>query len=105
MRIRRSVTRAFGAMVLPALSCAVVCYFAYYAIWGSRGVLALVDTQAQLGVQQEKLAEVRGQRVRLQRDIDHMRPGHVDLDLLEQLSREKLMNAAPNQVAVPRKPQ
>ena len=28
------------AMVLPALSCAVVCYFAYYAIWGSRGVLA-----------------------------------------------------------------
>jgi len=67
--------------------------------------LIRLDVVSMLGVQQEKLAEVRGQRLKLQRDIDHMRPGHVDLDLLEQLSREKLMNAAPNQVEISRAPQ
>jgi cell division protein FtsB len=105
MRIRRSVTRVFAAMVLPAICCAVTAYFGYYTIWGSRGALALEDTQAQLGVRQEQLAQLHGQRALLEQHIDQMRPGHVDLDLLEHLSRDQLMNAAPDQVAIPRQPE
>ena len=82
------MTRVFAAMVLPAICSAVMAYFGYYTIWGSRGALALEDTQAELGVRQEQLAQLRGQRA-----------------LLEQLSRDQLMNAAPNQVAVPRQQQ
>ena len=58
MRIKRSVTRFFMALILPALSIAVVGYFGSYAIWGERGLLVLEDTQAHLGMQQEKLAQV-----------------------------------------------
>src|ERR1700761_6667762 len=59
MRIKRSVTRFFSVLVLPAVTVAVVSYFGAYAIWGSRGVLALEDAQAQLGIQQAKLAQLQ----------------------------------------------
>jgi cell division protein FtsB len=102
MRIRRSVTRFFTAMVVPSITAAVVCYFGYYAIWGQRGVLALEDTQAQLGVRQQELVQVKDARFRLQHRISLLEPGSVDPDLVEELARGQLMDAAPGQVAVPR---
>jgi cell division protein FtsB len=102
MRIKRSVTRFFLALVLPALTIAVVGYFGSYAIWGERGLLKLEDTQARLGMQQEKLAQVSGERDRLAHRIQLMEDGHADPDLVEELARGQLMDGAPNQVAVPR---
>jgi cell division protein FtsB len=102
MRIRRSVTRFFLALVLPAISIAVVGYFGSYAIWGERGLLTLVDTQAKLGIQQEKLAQVTAQHDRLAHRIQLMEEGRPDPDLVEELARGQLMDGAPNQVAVPR---
>jgi cell division protein FtsB len=96
------VTRVFAAMVLPAICGAVSAYFGYYAIWGERGALALEDTQAKLGIQQEQLAQIHDQRLRLEHRISLMSPGQVDPDMVEELSRGQLMNGAPNQVAIPR---
>ena len=100
MRIKRSVTRFFTVLILPAISMAVVGYFGTYAIWGNRGILSLEDTQAKLGIQQQQLAEVQANRVRLEHRIGLM--SHNDPDLVEELARTQLMDGAPNQVAVPR---
>jgi cell division protein FtsB len=100
MRIKRSVTRFFTALVLPAITLAVVGYFGAYAIWGNRGILALEDTQAQLGVRQQQLAEVQADRQRLEHRIALM--NRNDPDLVEELARTQLMDGANNQVAVPR---
>ena len=100
MRIKRSVTRFFLALILPAITLAVVGYFGAYAIWGNRGILALEDTQAQLGIRQQQLAEVQANRQRLEHRIALMTKN--DPDLVEELARTQLMDAAPNQVAVPR---
>ena len=102
MRIRRSVSRIFALSVLPAVTCAVVCYFGYYAIWGERGILALSDIQAQLGVQKERLAQAQDDRRRLQHRISLMSGPTADLDLIEELARSRLMIGAPGQVSVPR---
>ena len=102
MRIKRSVTRAFGAMIIPAISIAVISYFGAYAIWGDRGVLALEDVQARLGIQQEKLTQIQGDRTRLQRRIALMSPGSVDPDMVEELARGQLLDGGPGQVAVSR---
>jgi cell division protein FtsB len=102
MRIKRSVTRFFMALILPALSIAVVGYFGSYAIWGERGLLALEDSEARLGIQQEKLAQISSDRDRLAHRIQLMEDGHADADLVEELARGQLMDGAPNQVAVPR---
>lgn len=104
MRIRRSVTRVFAAMVLPAVCGAVTAYFGYYAVWGTRGAVALQDTQARLGIREEQLARLRERRMRLEHRIALMKPGAVDPDLVEELARDELMDGAPGQVAVPRKP-
>jgi cell division protein FtsB len=100
MRIKRSVTRFFLALILPAITLAVVGYFGAYAIWGNRGILALEDTQAELGIRQQQLAEVQTNRQRLEHRIALMTKN--DPDLVEELARTQLMDAAPNQVAVPR---
>ena len=100
MRIKRSVRRFFFNLILPSVSLAVVCYFGSYAIWGERGLLQLEDAQAKLGVQQQQLAEIQGQRDRLYQRIQLMNQG--DPDLVEELARGQLMDGAPGQVAVPR---
>ena len=102
MRIKRSVTRFFLALILPALTIAVVGYFGSYAIWGERGLLRLEDTEAHLGMQQEKLARVTADRDHLAHRIQLMEDRHADPDLVEELARGQLMDGAPNQVAIPR---
>ena len=102
MRIKRSVTRFFSVLVVPAVSLAVVSYFGAYAIWGNRGILALEDTQAQLGIQQQRLSQIEDTRGRLEHRIALMEKDGADPDLVEELARGQLMDGAPNQVAVPR---
>ena len=102
MRIKRSVTRFFLALMLPAITLAVVGYFGAYAIWGNRGILALEDTQAELGIRQQQLAEVQANRQRLEHRIALMEKNGGDPDLVEELARTQLMDGANNQVAVPR---
>ena len=102
MRIKRSVTRFFGALILPALAISVVSYFGFYAVWGERGQFQLEDTEAKLGVQQAQLAQLQAERTRLSHRISLMEEGHADPDLVEELARGQLMDGAPNQVAIPR---
>ena len=102
MRIKRSVTRFFTVLIVPAISLAVVGYFGTHAIWGNRGILSLEDTQARLGIQQQKLAEVQANRMRLEHRIALMEKDGGDPDLVEELARTQLMDGAPNQVALPR---
>jgi len=89
-------------LIVPAISLAVVGYFGTYAVWGNRGVLALEDTQAQLGVQLQQLAELQANRQRLEHRIALMEKNGGDPDLVEELARTQLMDGANNQVAVPR---
>ncbi len=100
MRIKRSVSRFFGVLVVPAITVAVVAYFGTYTVWGNRGVLVLEDTQAKLGIQQEQLAQLQDKSARLEHRIALMNQN--DPDLVEELARGQLMDGAPNQVALPR---
>ncbi len=102
MRIRRSVTRFFAISVLPAITCAVIAYFGYYAVWGERGMLALSATEDRLGVERKQLAQAQDLRARLEHRIALMRPGSTDPDLIEELARDRLMIGAPGQVTVRR---
>ena len=102
MRIKRSVSRFFVALIVPAVSLAVVSYFGAYAIWGNRGILSLEDTQAQLGIQQQQLSELQASRTRLEHRIALMEKDGGDADLVEELARTQLMDGGPNQVALPR---
>jgi|ERR1700761_384853 cell division protein FtsB len=100
MRIRRSVLRTFSLSILPAITCAVVAYFGYYAIWGDRGLIAFQTTEAQLDVQKEQLAQADAIRSRLQHRISLMDAG--DPDLVEELQRTQLMEGSQGVIGVTR---
>jgi cell division protein FtsB len=100
MRIRTSVTRFFGALVIPAICAAAIAYFGYYTICGTRGLLALTDARARLAVAHEQLAGLTDERSRLERRIQLLGAG--DADLVEEMARQQLLGSAPGQIAVPR---
>ena len=102
MRIRRSVTRFFATLVIPALCAAVVSYFGYYTIWGTRGLMALTDTDAQLSIQQERLASLKSAHASLAHRIKLLEPGSVDPDMVEEVAHNQMLDSAPNVIAVPR---
>jgi cell division protein FtsB len=102
MRIRRSVSRFFGILVIPAISAAAIAYFGYYTLWGTRGLLALADTRARLSVEQEKLASLSDQRARLEKRIRLLRSGAEDPDLVEEVARGQMLGSVPGPIAVPR---
>lgn len=103
MRIRYSVTRFFSALIVPAICAATIAYFGYYTICGSRGLLALTDTQAHLSVAHAQLTSISDDRARLEHRIALLQPGHVDPDLVEEVARAQLLGSVPGQVAVPRR--
>jgi cell division protein FtsB len=102
MRFGHRAKSFFGNLVIPAIAAAVVVYFGYYTIFGTRGLLALSDAQARLSVQREQLASIRSDRTRLQHRIHLLEPGSVDPDLVEEIARGQMLGSAPGQVAVPR---
>jgi cell division protein FtsB len=102
MRIRHSVTRFFGILVIPAICGATIAYFGYYTICGTRGLLALTETRARLAVANEQLASLTDQRKRLEHRIQLLQPGSVDPDLVEEIAREQLLGSAPGEIAIPR---
>ena len=103
MRMRRSVARVVGALIVPAICAAAIAYFGYFTIWGERGLMALASARTQLDSEQERLASVRGDRERLEHRIDLVRSG--DPDILQELRRKQLLGAGTGEVAVPRSAQ
>jgi len=102
VRIRRSISGSFQLLIFPATAFAVVAYFSGYAVFGSRGALALEDTGAALGVQQEHLQQLQVRAGALQHRIDLMNHPQPDDDLVQELARGMLLDGAPRQVAMRR---
>src|SRR5580693_1091557 len=100
MRIKRSVTRFFGNLVIPAVSAAAISYFGYYAVWGTRGLMALSDVKARLSVQEARLASVSDRRARLEKRIQLLRSN--DPDVIEEVAREQMLGSMAGQVEVRR---
>lgn len=100
MYLKHNLSRFFGQAFLPALGSALAAYFGYHAVWGEGGYFVLRHTQADLAQEQAKLAQMDGERARLEHRIELLKAN--DHDMIEELARSELMNGAPGQVAVPR---
>ena len=77
-------------------------YFGYSFFFGERGLLAWRQTQDELAVAKRDLATVRAKREALQHRISLLDGKAIDPDLLEEVARGVLLEARPDEVAVPR---
>jgi cell division protein FtsB len=100
--MRRHVSEGFGMMVVPAICCAVTLYFGYNGIFGERGILALNNSQAELGVAKRDLADITARRQALQHRIGLLNDNAIDPDLLEEVARGVLLEGRAGDVAIPR---
>lgn len=97
------MTRVFYASVIPAMAAAAIAYFGYYTVWGTRGLLALSDTNARLAVESEQLSSLTAQRQKLQHRIRLLAPGHEDPDLIGEVAHDQLLGSTAGEIAIPRK--
>jgi len=102
MRIRPSIVRALLWMLVPA-AFGLSAYFGYYALYSDHGYVELLTVRGELVQANSQLAQLSGEHQRLEHRIALLQSG--DADLIEELARDKLMNGAPGQVAIPRQRQ
>jgi len=98
--IGRMVSWMLRHLVVPILTLAVVAYFAHYALSGDRGLGARERVEARIAQAKVKLAEVSGERERLERRVDALKADHLDPDMLDERAREILNLARPDDVIV-----
>ena len=69
-------------------ACAVLAYFAYHAVHGSRGLLAWVDRNREVEAVRAELGALTAEREMLERRRRDLQPGRADRDLLEEELRQ-----------------
>ena len=83
-----------------ASMCALTAYFAYHAFAGDQGLGHWSDMQSSLEEKRQELAEIKSANDQLRADIARLTPGMVDPDIVEELARDDLGFAYPDEVVL-----
>ena len=100
MVVLREIRRRSKVLVGPLLGIALTGYFAYHLVEGDRGLRAWVRQTHELRIAKENLAAVSAERAELEHRVSHMRPDHVDPDLLEAQVRKTLDLVRPDEIVI-----
>jgi len=100
MIVLREMRRRAKVLVPPVLGLALTGYFAYHLVEGERGLRAWVQVTQELRLAKENLSAVEADRAALQHRVSHMRPDHVDPDLLDSQVRRTLDVVAPGEIVI-----
>ncbi|MEM8947959.1 MAG: septum formation initiator family protein [Pseudomonadota bacterium] len=75
-------------------------YFGYHAVNGNRGLLASQQLEEALSTSEKQLAILKHERTGLERRVKRLRPNSLDPDLIDELSRDMLSMAEPDDVII-----
>jgi cell division protein FtsB len=91
-------------IIIPVLfyiaSTAIVCFFAYSAYHGSRGIMAKRDYKIKIVTLQKKLDVLKTERMHWQVRVNLVRSSALDPDILEERARLILNSAHKNDVMI-----
>ena len=76
-----------GQIAGPVIGMCVVVYFAYHAVQGDRGLIALGKLHQDVDHLQADVLDARAERMELERKVYALRPESLDPDLLEERAR------------------
>ncbi len=80
---------------LQAFAACMVVYFAFHAVQGERGFLAYVKLNKELQQAEVQADAIAEQRAALEMKVAGLRPGSLDLDLLDERARMLLNYGQP----------
>ncbi|HEY9080749.1 septum formation initiator family protein [Magnetovibrio sp.] len=97
MGIIRELKVRAGQIAGPVIGMTVVVYFAYHAVQGDRGLLALGKLRGEVNTLQAEVLDVRNERFELEKKVHMLRPETLDPDLLEERARDLLGFGKPDE--------
>src|SRR5947209_2225530 len=100
MVVLREMRRRAKVLVPPVLGLALTFYFAYHLVEGDRGLRAWLRVTQQLRLAKDNLSAIASERADLEHRVSHMRPDHVDPDLLDSQVRKTLDVVAPDEIVI-----
>src|SRR5678815_3452179 len=100
MIVLREIRRRGRVLVGPLFGMALTGYFAYHLVEGDRGLRAWVRLTQELRLAKENLSAVSAERTELEHRVAHMRPDHVDPDLLDSQVRKTLDLVRPDEIVI-----
>ncbi len=98
--IRHAILRALRRTIGPVTGACLVAYFAYFGVYGDRGLLALRQTQGEVTEARTLLADMRLERLRLEHRSGLLRPDRLDQDMLEERARLVLNYSHPDEMVI-----
>ncbi len=100
MIVLREMRRRAKTLVGPMLGMALTGYFAYHLVEGDRGLRAWVYLTQELRLAKQNLSNAAAERTELEHRVAHMRPDHVDPDLLDAQIRRTLDVTRPDEIVI-----
>jgi cell division protein FtsB len=104
MIVMRALRKRAQFIVGPALGIALTSYFAYHLVEGDRGLNAWFRLNRETRNATANLEAVRAQRAALDLTVSHLRPDHVDPDLLDERIRATLNLVSPDDIVIMQTP-
>ena len=84
-------------LLFTLLVVGMIAYLSYHMISGGRGIIAYLKLNNEISDLQEELETVRAERIILEHKANLLNSNSLDLDLLEERSKEVLGYAKPNE--------
>lgn len=102
-RRKVDVWRSIRAAALPTSAFLIVAFFAGFALFGSNGIMAWGDYAHKLETRRAELERLERQRAVLANRVKLVDPRRADPDMVDELVRNQLGVAHPDEVVVPLK--
>ncbi len=91
----------FRSAWLPTLCIVMVSFFAYHALAGTSGILALGGYKSEQTRLSAEAAELAARKAQLEHKVALLDPARVDPDLADELVRENLGVVRADEVVIP----
>ncbi len=91
-------------VVGPVLAICAVAYFAFHAMQGDRGLIALLQLNQRIDIARAQLARTGQQRTVLAHRVQLLNRSGLDPDMLDERARLMLNYGHPNETVIFRRP-
>jgi cell division protein FtsB len=100
MWTRQYKKRNTARLILPVLSAAVLAYFGFHAFQGEYGIYAKYRIEEEIERLNVEHAELRRQRIELERRVQLLHDGTLDRDMLDEQIRKSLNLSEADEVVI-----
>ncbi len=98
--LARAAKSALRQAILPGVCACITAYFAYYAVHGDRGLVAMKQIKSEIAQAEAVLQQLRNERERMERRAQLLRGDNLDRDMLDERARTMLNLSNPRDVVV-----